>query len=123
MPLVDRERLAQCWRSPSAGEAARGSSVAESPPPVVAPPAMDVPAGLRPVTRGDNVPHLRDPSGSAYLISQDGTFWQSEASGGRPVAFDVRSYDSLVRDVNELGGAAAGYPMPVLVMADGSESA
>ena len=83
---------------------------------------MDVPPGLRPVTRGDNVPRLRDPRGNAYLISQDGTFWQSEASGGRPVAFDVRGYDDHVRDIADLGGAAAGYPMPVLVMADGSES-
>ena len=119
MPLVDRERLAQCWRSPSAQP-----SVAEllEPPLVVAPPPMDVPPGLRPVTRGDNVPRLRDPRGNAYLISQDGTFWQSEASGGRPVAFDVRGYDDHVRDIADLGGAAAGYPMPILVMADGSES-
>jgi len=112
IPLVDRERLARCWRSPSAQP-----SVADPlEPPLVVPP------GLRPVTRGDNVPHLRDPRGNAYLISQDGTFWQSEASGGRPVAFDVRGHDDLVRDVADLGGAAAGYPMPILVMADGSES-
>jgi len=134
MPLADRARMAQCWPSPSAGGSSlvpgpRGAAVRPSvaapskPAPVVAPRALGVPPGFRPVTPGDHVPHLRDPRGDAYLISQDGTFWQSEGSGGRPVAFDRHGYDDLVREIEELGGTAAGLPMPVLVMADGSELA
>ena len=83
---------------------------------------MDLPQGLRRVSGNDNVPHLRDPRGCPYLITEDGTFFQHEDSGGRPVAFDMRTLAIIVRDVEDLGGAAMGLPMPVLVRDDGSES-
>ena len=93
-----------------------------APSPVELPRAMGVPSGLRRVTGNDNVPHLCDPRGNPYLVSEDGTFFQHGDSGGRAVAFDMHVLAALVRDVEDLGGAAMGLPMPVLVRDDGSES-
>ena len=68
------------------------------------------------------MPHLVDPQGNAYLISQDGTFWRSKASGGGAVAFDERAYHGLVREADELGLLGAGHT-PVLVLPDGAWAA
>lgn len=97
-------------------------AVLGAPSPVELPRAMGVPSGLRRVTGNDNVPHLCDPRGNPYLVSEDGTFFQHGDSGGRAVAFDMHVLAALVRDVEDLGGAAMGLPMPVLVRDDGSES-
>ena len=86
------------------------------------PRALDVDNGLRAVRAVDNVPHLVDPQGNAYLISQDGTFWRSKASGGGAVAFDERAYHGLVREADELGLLGAGHT-PVLVLPDGAWAA
>ena len=112
----------QAWKStPTVATPDPPASAAESRNADPPPRALGVTKGMRAVRPLDNVPFLVDPRGNPYLISEDGSFWRSEASGGGPVAFTKHDYCEIVRELDELGLLGTG-PAPVLVQPDGSES-